>query len=180
MSRSYSEKAIVENGKMYFNPPLDENKNPYWIPIVVKNRDYLLGYIHGYNFISEMTGTTLKEMHISISSDRFNDILSDGSRIQNLSRVELKEKIRNFYNNSEHPDNADDILEDHLLSLSCSCGIYYTFDGKDEIPEKDTCCSTCNKSIIEYTHRDDDCFEYDGEQGDVEAIIKELNDENKK
>lgn len=32
---------------MYYTPPKDENGNPYYVLIVAKNKDYLLGYLKG-------------------------------------------------------------------------------------------------------------------------------------
>lgn len=175
-----NDKVKIINDKKYFNAPLDENNKPYWIPIVIKNKDYLIGFMNAYDLVCDLHGFNRKEIDISLSSDRFNDILLDGTRMQTLSREELKKKLRIlFYShiNATHQENSADVLSDDFLSVSCTCGMYYSFKDENDIPLEDTKCTTCGKYILMYTNMNDSEFTFDGESGDINKIIKELNNE---
>lgn len=172
---------IVENNK-FFNTPLNEKGEPYWIPIVVKDKSYLLGFINSYRFITELYDIDIRDVQIAISSDRFNDVLTDGSRIHKLTREELKKKLKEMYfdkNKEIHPENDTNILEQYYLSVSCvSCGMFHGFKEEDEIPEDDFKCSLCGNTLISYVHEYDEYFDFDGDSGDVEKIVEEINKEN--
>jgi hypothetical protein len=178
--KKINNKVRVVKNKKYFNAPLDDNKKPYWIPIVVKDKSYLLGFINAYHFLSGMHGFPTTDIEIALSSDRFNDVLIDGTRIQHLSRKQLKDKIRDMFFNEKikHPENADDILDEYYLSLSCTnCGMFYPFKTEDDVPDEDLKCNICDNTIISYVYENDDFFDFDGVTGDVDKIVDEINKE---
>ena len=82
-----NDKVVVVGDKKYFKSPPDEEGKPYWIPIVVKDKSYLLGYMNAYMFISEVYEIDPNDLQVALSSVRFNDILIDGSRIENLTKT---------------------------------------------------------------------------------------------
>lgn len=175
-----NKKIKMLDGKKYLNAPVDSNNKPYWIPIVAKDKSYLLGFINAYHFLTGMHGIPSTDMEVALSSDRFNDVLLDGSRIQNLSRKELKVKIRELFFDDigNHPENSEDILDEYYLSLSCSnCGMFYPFKTDEDVPEEDYQCNVCGNTIILYIHENDDTFEYDGTIGDVDKIVDEIKNE---
>jgi len=182
MEQPKNNKVKIINNKKYFNAPLNKEGKLYWIPIVVKNKSYLLGFINAYHLVSEMYDISIQDMYIAISSDRFNDVLTDGSRIHNLTRKEFKTKLKKMYfspNNEKHPENDSDILNQYFLSVSCvGCGMFYGFKEENDVPEKDLICDVCGNTLISYIHDDDDYFDFDGDAGDVEKIVEEINKES--
>jgi len=180
-SENLNTKVKVIKDKKYFNAPVNSDGNPYWIPIVVKNKSYLLGFINSYQFISDIYDISVKDIEIAISSDRLNDVLMDGTRIQTLTRKELKEKLKFLYFTEvkeNHPENNTNILNQYYLSVSCvNCGMFYGFKNEAEVPEKDFTCDVCGNSLIMYVDEYDDYFSFDGNSGDVEKIVEEINKE---
>lgn len=178
--KKINNKIKMIKDKKYFNAPLNKEGREYWIPVVVKNKSYLLGFIEAFATISEIHDISISDTEIALSSDRFNDILMDGSRIQNLSRNQLKEKIKKIIlsTKEEHEENSEDILKDYLLSVSCpNCGMFYGFKTENEIPEKDFQCNICDNMVIIYTNVNDDYFDFDGKSGDIEQIVEEISKE---
>ena len=185
MDKKAHNKIKMINKKKYFNPPLTEKGQVYWIPIVVKNKDFLLGFIEAYNVASASFGIPIDDMELLMSSDRLNDVLMDGSRIREITRAELKQKLKDFIfkpeKDDKHPDNNAKILEDQLLMVDCpNCGMFYSFKEEQDIPKADTYCVTCGRAIIMYTNRDDSFFHYDGKQIDMEKVIAEIHKESDK
>lgn len=183
MYKKINNKIMTKGNKKYFNPPTDENNNPYWIPVVVKDKSYLLGFIEAFRIIHELSNPHKIELELTLSSDRFNDILMDGSRIQNLTREQLKDKIRNIMfpetTPEDHTENSQEILKEYLLNVSCpKCGMFYGFKTEEEIPKTDFKCNICNRYVLMYTNKNDDYFDFYGQQGDIEEIVAELNNEN--
>lgn len=176
-----NEKVRVIKDKKYFNSPLDEKNKPYWIPVVVKDKSYLLGFINAYHFFTDLHALPSHDMEIALSSDRFNDILTDGTRMHNLTRVQLKTKLKELYfasKGEDHPENKGNILEHYYMSFSCAkCGMFYAFKNEDEIPEDDFKCVTCDNTLISYIHENDEYFNFDGDAGDVDKIVEEINKE---
>jgi len=181
-NKKHHNKIKMVNNKKYFNTPLDENGKPYWIPIVVKNKDFLLGFIEAYNVASASFGIPIEDMELLLSSDRLNDVLMDGTRIGNITRAELKSKLKKFIykpdKDENHPDNSAKILDEQILMIDCpNCGMFYSFKEEEDIPKKDTYCVTCGRAIIIYTNRTDNFFHYDGKQMDMEKVINEIHKE---
>jgi len=181
-SKLLNNKIKMINDKKYFNSPIDKEGNPYWIPIVIRNKDYLLGFINAYHFISDLHIIDINDMEIALSSDRFNDVLINGTRIQSLTRQQLKQTIKKLYFDTpkeNHPENKENILNDYYLTINCvNCGMFYAFKNENEVPENDFVCSTCDRTLISYINESDDYFTFDGDSGDIDEIVSELNNEN--
>ncbi len=163
-----------------FNPPKDKDGNIYWIPVVAKNRDYLLGYIDSYKLLASVYDVPLSEISKTISSDRFNDILSDGTSISGMTKEELKEKVKNIIfkvDRSDNDENDESIYDEYLLNLDCSCGMFYGFKEYKEIPFKNMACPQCGKLLIYYTYMNDFDFEDKNKKEILEEIIAEINDD---
>lgn len=163
-----------------FDAPKDENGKPYWVPIVVKNRDYLVGFTEAYRLLANIYSVPLSELSKTISSDRFNDVLFDGSRIKDISKKELKEKVRNMIfipDREEHVENDGEVYEQNLLTVECEhCGMFYSFKNCKEIPDVSTDCQICGRKLIIYTDLDDEDIEYEGEgQEVIENIVNEIH-----
>jgi len=181
--KSTNNKVRIEKNKKYFNSPLDENNNPYWVPIVTKDKSYLLGFINAYRFVADLHGMPPSDLIIALSSDRFNDIMIDGSRIHKSTKKQLKEKFKKWYydedRESDHSENDENILDEYFLSISCpNCNMFYAFKNDKEIPDVDFKCATCGQTLISYTYESDDYFDFDGDASMVEEIVDEINKEN--
>lgn len=149
----------------------------YYVPIVVKNKDYLIGFLDANKMISpivEIDYTVLDSM-------RFNDILPDGSRRRYLD----EEQIIEILNSTDEKNNIVEfsptmgIREPELdvyLEVTCSCGNYRKFKSAAEIPSKTVYCELCDRDIIDYTHHDDSEIEYDGpkDKMDIGADVDEI------
>lgn len=163
-----------------FESPLDENNKPYWVPIVTKNLDNLKGFLHAYTMLAEIYDLPLEELNKMLSSDRFNDVLYDGSRVRDLSDVELKKKIQKMIfvpDRESHIENTGEIYTENILTVDCvNCGMHYGFDNANYLPEENFDCSCCNRRLIHYTNLDDDEFYYDGFTKDqINDIVTELH-----
>jgi hypothetical protein len=154
-----------------------DNK-PYWVPIVVKNRDFLVGYIKGFNLIKEMVEESAKkldmdldfgEVDLCLDSSRFNDVIGDGRHERDLSENELNEYYKSEIERKiskmsiKHPENQKNVFDD-VLTVECNCGLgIYSYKHYNDIPDKPVNCQICGKKIIDYTQYDDSEFEFDGE-----------------
>lgn len=161
---------------MIYKAPTIDNK-VYWVPIVAKNRDYLMGYIKGCQNVEDIildslnnAGMDLKGLHIDLclDSSRFNDVLENGLRESDLSREEINryyEKLikQKFERVTEkHPENEAGILDAYFLTVECPCGLgIYSFQ-RNEIPDKQFKCAECGRIIIDYTGHDDFEYDFDG------------------
>jgi transposase-like protein len=162
--------------------PKDENNKLYWIPVVVKNKDYLVGFIESFKSMAVIYEIPLTELDKMFCSDRFNDIMKDGIRIQDLTRNELKEKVKNIIlqaDRSEHIENDTDLYENNYLTIDCPhCGMFYSFSEIEDIPNENFKCQTCGKTILFYTNLNDDEIEYEGKRSDVlEQVVQEIHRE---
>jgi len=160
---------------MKYTSPI-RNKKPYWVPIVVKNRDYLIGYLSGKKLI-EMTITDIiktlninfnfKDIDLFLDSSRFNDILMDGRREHELNAEERKKYFMKMFDekmtslNNYHVENTVNYKD--VLSVECSCGYgFYSWSKYKDIPVKRFHCDNCGRVLIDYTDIDDFEIEYDG------------------
>lgn len=164
-----------------FDMPKDENGNLYWIPIVIKNKDYLVGFIESFRLMATVYDVPLSELGKTLSSDRFNDVMLDGTRIKDLTKKQLKEKVKDMIlqpDRSEHIENDTDIYEKSVLTIDCTyCGMFYSFDTYEEIPEESCDCQICGKKILLYTGVNDNEIEYEGTDADIEGIVQEIHEE---
>ena len=159
---------------MRYSPPVDEDGNPYYVPIVAKNRDFLMGYIRGLDMSKDMIKDVLAAIKINVDlgpidvlldSTRFNDILANGKYESEMTINEKKEYIFNIveevttkltYDNSEN-----NISDDDALKVECSCGLgFYSWKDPVDIPKTNFCCHNCGKILIHYTGIYDGEYEY--------------------
>jgi hypothetical protein len=169
--------------KAIYIPPTDENGKFYWVPVVIKNKDYLLGFLTGME--SAMIALQIyEELNPSLGSERFNDILPDGRRIGNMSRSEFKDHVKTSILDEQesllvrenHPDHNPDVL-DYFFHVSCYCGNFYGFHEPEDIPEENLHCDWCDKILFHYTNKDDTDFQYDGSENDTANVIKAVKQE---
>lgn len=177
---------------MRYKPPKIGNK-PQYVPIVVKNRDWLVGYVNGIKMIESLIIDSLNDngveidlrgLDLCLDSSRFNDVMENGKRESNCTEEELKEYYQQIIQSKidiiedEHPDNSEDVFGGCFLEVECVCGLgIYTFDTSDDVPEESFKCQNCGRTIIDYTDVDDNKFDYDG---DIESRIDIISDELKK
>lgn len=171
---------------MYYQAPKDEKGNPYWVPIVVKSKDFLVGYIfmretigHIVDDITKGFGVNIqfdvKEFDHTIDSSRFNDLMPDGKELSKLSQKELAEYFEQNLKSKIELDMAkpDDskVFEEDILVLKCSCNLgVYSFKHIKDIPEEDFCCTNCGKKLIHYTGKHD--YDYEYQKGEKDADNK--------
>lgn len=175
---------------MFYKPPLFEGK-PQFVPIVVKNSDFLIGYISGIQMLESILIRSLEENGIEIElkgldlcldSSRFNNIMEDGRRESECSESEIRKYYEHIIEEKIdiikeiHPDNKN-IFEDCFLEVECNCKLgIYIFKTPKDIPTKSFKCEICGKVIIDYTETNDEEFDYDGNiLSRVKIIAEELN-----
>lgn len=165
---------------LYYSSPKTDNEEDYVVPIVVKNKDYLVAYIYGMNIVQDIILDGLKNAGVVIGplniepcldSSRFNDILENGKHERDLNKEELKEyydkliKQKIELSQESHPDNDPEIFNKIFLKVDCSCGLgIYSFKTPKEVPEKNLICDICGRTIIDYTGHDDHEYEFDGKR----------------
>jgi len=110
----------------------------YWIPIVTKNRDFLIGYIEGMNHVLAKCGISNIRVNLNLDSSRFG--------IQDTEETPSNTKLKN---------NQDGNLEPSYFEIHCSCGNYYKFDTPSVIPSDSVKCGLCKKILILYTGIED-------------------------
>lgn len=185
---------------MRYRPPQIDNK-AHWVPIVAKDRDWLIGYISGIQMIETLVLETLKQNGIDIDlrgidlcldSSRFNDILENDKRESECSKEEIKKYYKDMVEEKmsvikeHHPDNNNEIFSNCFLEVECSCGFgIYTFKTPQDISDKPFICQVCGRTVIDYTYRDDEDFDFDGEITSrldkiTEEIEKNIEDEVKR
>jgi len=175
---------------MHYKPPKTENKDQ-WVPIVAKNKDWLVGYISGIQMVESIIANSLEEngmevdfrgLDLCLDSSRFNDIMEDGKRESECSQSEIKKYYERIIDEKidmikeQHPDNGK-ALEDYFLEVECLCGLgIFLFKTPKEVPEQQFRCSICGKVVIDYTDENDEDFEYDGDaSARVKLIAEELS-----
>ena len=167
---------------MKYKPVKDVNGIPYYVPIVVKNKDYLIGYIRGLETGKDIMSDVLSYMNIDtdfgsmdvvLDSSRFNDILENGKRESNMSDDELRdyfyELIEEITDKTNDDNSENNIVDDSVFHVECTCNIgYYAWNDYDTIPDETFKCVNCGKTLIHYT--DNYChsyeYDYDGGQSD--------------
>lgn len=169
-----------------YEAPLDENGKPYWVPVVVKNRDYLIGHIDSSLLSTDVSTLNPQIFKASLSSDRFNDILQNGKRAGKISKSELKEHIKELIINDDAVDGlragsysefSSDALSEYFFDIECTCGNYIAFNNALEIPSDNLSCDMCERIMLEYTGHDDDDYIYDGTYVDMVGVVNEIQDE---
>jgi hypothetical protein len=164
----------------FYKAPKDENGNPVWVPIVIKNKDQLIGFIEGVNMTASVYDIDRESMFYTLSSERFNDIMQNGKRLRDMTNTEFlnhaKGVIENGFdriNAMEAHDGGD--LNDFCLTVQCSCGNFIGYTDYDRIPNVDSKCDICGNTIIQYTNDEDDFYVYDGIPGrNNEALLQAI------
>jgi hypothetical protein len=159
---------------MKYQAPLIDGK-PYYIPVVVKSRDYLIGFLHSKLTFESLMAGVLEKVGIQsnfsmfencLDSTRFNDVLQNGKRISECSGEEfdkyiqnvVEEKVDKIQNN--HPDNI--LSDDVILKLECSCGLgFESYTTVESIPKESVKCKFCDKILLHYTDHYDTEYEFD-------------------
>jgi len=163
---------------MYYKPP-KENGIPYYVPIVAKSKEFLIGYLCGIGDGKDVIADVLESIKIDIDlgpiellldSNRFNDILVNGKRESEMNDTELRkyifdivEEITTKMVNDNEENNIDN---DNVLEVECTCGIgYYAWRTYDSIPEYSFRCTNCGKVLIDYCGHYN--HEYEFQEGDT-------------
>jgi len=183
---------------MHYTPP-EFKGNPQWVPIVVKNKDFLVGYISGLNLIQDLMLDALENSDIDVDlrgislcldSSRFNDVLENGKRESECSDEEIQKYYKDMVEEKinmveeKHPDNTG--FENCFLEVECPCGLgIYMFKTPDEVPEIPFKCQVCGRTVIDYTGYPDSSFKYDGklkERKDyiMDNLIEKWENEHKR
>ena len=172
---------------MYYTPPILNGK-PYYVPIVAKNKDFLIGYINAVIDSKELLCDTLESINtnlhldldldiinIMLNSSRFNDILENGKRESEMSDNDFKKYIYDIVHNATNKINADNtennVQYNHILEVECSCGLgYYSWDTYESLPEETFKCTNCGKVLIHYSGHS--IHEYQFQEGKVNGKQK--------
>lgn len=169
--------------KKYKAPKNDEGK-PYWVPIVVKNRDQLIGYLECMIQLSMAYKLPLNDTIKLLSSDRFNDITRTGKRYGKMSKDEkynhFKDIIIEQHDECDHFEQTDDILNEFEFGVNCECGNFVGFRHILEVPDTNLKCELCDRILIDYTGCDDIEFDYDGKPGsedEIRELIQTIHEE---
>lgn len=173
---------------LIYKSPLDQENKPYWVPVVIKNKDTLIGTINGLFVVASEMGLDPEGFYSILSSERFNDTLRDGRHGSDLSDFEFKKYIKDMLLDDmekvalqeTHEECSPDILADNILNISCTCGNFYGFKDFKDIPDENMNCGVCGKIVIEYTNKDDEDYTYDGKEHlkrDLDDVIEEVKEE---
>lgn len=140
----------------------------YYIPVVAKNRDQLVGYISGYRKAIEQSEVFLgliakrpvsivkldDPVAMGLDSFRYNNIRSDGCLESDVDDLFSYSDMFASLDDNDELDN--DIADVGVLTVECRCGFgIYTFRSTEEIPVDDFCCVECGKKLILYTSIED-------------------------
>jgi len=172
----------ADPNKMVVELPRNEDGKQYWVPIIAKNKEQLIGFVSAYKTFSFFYDTPISDMELMLSSERFSDIMKDGVRMRELSRNELKERIKKVLDEpdrGEHIENDESIYEDNLITVTCpQCGMFYSFKNSTEVPEENFKCQMCNRVVIHYTGVDEDRVQFDGDAELMDNLIAEIHSES--
>lgn len=164
----------------FYKAPKDLTGNLLWVPIVVKNKDQLIGFIEGINMTASIYSIDRESMFYTLSSERFNDVIRDGTRLRDMTNSQFIQHAKSIIdegfdriNALEAVDGGD--LDDFCLTVQCSCGNFIGYKDYAKIPNVNTLCDVCEKTIIQYTNDEDDCYVYDGVPGrNNEALLQAI------
>ena len=160
---------------MKYIPPKDEHGTPYYVPIVAKNKDFLLGYLHGLETAQEVIEDVMGSIDVKVDlgpvdvildSTRFNDILENGKRESEMTENELKsyffDIMEEITTKLTEQNSENDVFNDVVLKVECSCGFgFNSWEDLSDIPETNFLCQNCGKVLIHYTNVNEYEYEYD-------------------
>jgi hypothetical protein len=161
-----------------FIAPKDKNGKRLWVPIVVKNKDYLLGYIESCRVAYDNYELPLNKCLLSLGSDRFNDTMMNDKKPNEMSKDELTELVTDMIDESvtldpDYADNDSSIYYDNQLVVECpECRMVEIFKTDEEVPEEDFSCLSCGRKLIIYTNSSDSEFVY---EGNAELVTNSIN-----
>lgn len=145
----------------------------YYVPVVVKNRDYLIGFLDAMSAISPIIDVD----YTALDSMRFTDVLPDGQRRRNLTDQEIIDSlsVTDANNNVLEQAQTKELIVESIpfLEVNCNCGNYLKFEHPSELPKTTRKCELCGNVLIDYTGYDQDDYEYDG---DIERMLVGLGD----
>lgn len=163
--------------------PLKYNEHNYLVPIVCKDKDYLVSYMYGFykslEFMSiiDDSGEELifdtKPNNYGLDSTRFNDIYDDkGSRTRHLTEKQAQEYIARKLKEHEEKEEINERLNggenvlnsnENFLQVEClHCGNFHSFRHPEDLPEQSLRCGICERVIIDYTGHWDYEYIFDG------------------
>ena len=144
----------------------------YYVPVVVKSRDYLCGFIDNLNLLSDVVSFDPS----ILDSSRFTEYLYDDQKRSEVTLEELKEITSRHKESFEVKENENEkSSEKDYFNVSCSCGNFYSFKHPIELPEHNLKCGICEKLLVDYTGVDDYRYDY---SGDVELMHAEFDEES--
>jgi len=173
---------------LFYKSPKDYYGKPYWVPIVVKNKDTLIGFLNGMYIVTDQLGVDPDSFLAALSSERFNDTLRDGRSGSKITDGDFKEYIKEMVIDDiektvlreSHEGCSPLILSEYFLGVSCSCGNFYGYKDPKDIPDESIKCGVCNKLVIDYLDCDEDQYAYDGIkhlERDLDGVIEEVRSE---
>lgn len=160
---------------MKYNPPLTKDGEIQHVPIVMRNRDTLIGYLKAYGDLLSNVGEIIdlsneeivSKLASRLDSSRFNNYIDDGVDSKKMSEEQIEEFKKDrldLSRRSIHPENEEVELDIGFFSIDCACGNFITFKTIKDVPQETFQCDICDRTLIHYIHIDDEDVEFDGEQ----------------
>lgn len=161
--------------------PKTSNGRLQWVPIVVKNKDYLIGSISAVQNFGSMVGLMISDWPSLLSSERFTDVVSCDRRFSTMTNAERMVFVKEIVTESETRNSQEHLngesLNEYIFSISCNCGNFVGFKDTSEIPKDGLVCSVCGRVLIDYTHKNDDSFIYDGKEVNYGEYLERAKEE---
>lgn len=133
----------------------------YYVPCVVKSREYLIGYL---DCLQSLAGVLSFDPWI-FESCRFNEILPNDDRRSEKTDEEISEILSEHKTSLEVKENEkEEVKEDVYFEVNCVCGNYHAFYFPFDIPENGLKCELCDRILVDYTGHHDEEFEYSGNE----------------
>lgn len=160
---------------MKYTPILTKDGKIQCVPLVIKNRDVLIGYIRAHtdllssiseNDLLDLADENVLEMLTpDLDSSRFNGYIRDGMHVDNLTEEQFNQlRYEAEEAESTHPDDKNNVLDVGFFSVDCECGNFFRFNTPKEIPEDNLKCDLCDRTLIQYIHVDDEDIEIEGKK----------------
>lgn len=169
----------MEKTYLKYKSPVDETGSQYWVPVVMKNKDLLVGLLQGISLVVKSFNVPPNETIVPVlGSDRFNDLLPNGKKVHEMSMEEYKDYVKESFLDDDyesHPENG--VTLNYFFQVECSCGNFHGFKTVDDIPDENLICELCGKTMIDYTGHGDSEYRFEGAKLDVSKIVNELADE---